>query len=118
VVEAAIYRAQGLVGQGQPELALDLLEEAVRNSAGEAEVYGCALARVKAAALSALGRMDEAAESIEAGLKQARAEGLVYEEALLLNAQAHLIEDEPEARRKMLEEADHIFQLLGVVRAA
>jgi hypothetical protein len=56
--------------------------------------------------------------SIEAGLKQARAEGLVYEEALLLKAQAQLIEDEPDARQKLLQEADHIFQLLGVVRAA
>jgi hypothetical protein len=81
-------------------------------------VYGCALARVEATALAALGRIDEAAKSIEAGLKQARAEGLVYDEALLLRADAQLIETDPVLRQNKLEEADRLFQLLGVVQAA
>ncbi|HEY7583967.1 MAG TPA: adenylate/guanylate cyclase domain-containing protein [Acidimicrobiia bacterium] len=118
VVEAAIYRAQGLVTQGQPDTALEVLGDAVRNGSGEADVYGCALARVEATALAALGRIDEAAKSIEAGLKQARAEGLVYDEALLLRADAQLIETDPVLRQNKLEEADRLFQLLGVVQAA
>jgi hypothetical protein len=69
-------------------------------------------------ALAALGRIDEAAESIEAGLNQARAEGLVYEEALLLMADAQLTEADPVLQQKKLEEADRLFQLLGVVQAA
>jgi len=114
MVETAIYLGLGLVRQGDPGAALELLTEAQRSSGGEAQVYACSLARVRALALAGLGRTEEAAEAVRAGLSQARAEGLVYEEALLLRTKAELAK-ETENGDNLLEEAERLLQQLGVV---
>ncbi len=115
-LEAAIYIALGLVEGSQYEEALELLALAERSAGREAELYGCPLARVRTLALARLGRIGQAQAEVDKGLRLAREEGLVYEEALLLRAQAEITEGEH--RQKQLEEAQRLLQQLGVVRAA
>ncbi|MDP3984628.1 MAG: adenylate/guanylate cyclase domain-containing protein [Acidimicrobiia bacterium] len=115
VVESSIYIGLGMVRKGDPAAALQLLAEAEKTSGGEADLYGCSIARVRAMALAGLGRFEEANATLEAGLAQARDEGLVYEEALLLRTMSELNEADG---TKLLEEADHLLQQLGVIRAA
>lgn len=116
-IEAAILIAWGLMNGGEPQAALDTLAEAERGSGGEAELFGCSLARMRAQALAKLGRTDEARAAVEAGLALAREQGLPYEEALLQITEAELTED-PQTRKELLEEAEGLLQQLGVVRTA
>jgi tetratricopeptide (TPR) repeat protein len=116
-IEAAILIAWGLMKRGEPQAALDTLAEAERGSGAEAELYGCSLARMRAQALAKLGHTDEARRAVEAGLAQAREQGLAYEEALLQLTEAELTQ-EPQTRKKLLEEAQGLLQQLGVVRTA
>ncbi|HKX76062.1 MAG TPA: adenylate/guanylate cyclase domain-containing protein [Acidimicrobiia bacterium] len=115
-LEAAIYIALGLVEQARYAEALELVAQAERAAGREAELYGCPLARVRTIALARLGQTDEARVEADKGLRLARDEGLVYEEALLLRAQAEI--SEGEHRQNQLEEAQRLLQQLGVIRAA
>ena len=114
-IEAAILIGWGLVRAKRPQEALDLVDEIEHGTGGEAELYGSALARTKAQALAALGRTDEARAEVEAGLVQAREQGLAYEVALLCIIQAELTTD-PHRKRELLEESEGFLQQLGVVR--
>ena len=115
-LEAAIYIALGLVEEARYQEALELAAQAEHAAGREAELYGCPLARVRTIALARLGQTDEARVEADKGLRLARDEGLVYEEALLLRAQAEI--SEGEQRQKRLEEAQRLLQQLGVIRAA
>lgn len=116
-IEAAILVAHGLVLKGRPQDALDTLAETERGSGGEAELYASTLARTRGHALAALGRTDEARNAVAAGLALAREQGLAFEVAQLLLIEAQLTEHAP-ARDQVLEEAQDIFEELGVVSAA
>ena len=95
--------------------ALELLAGAEAEAGDDSELYACALSRVRAAALASLGHANEACAEIEGGLKIARAEGLQYEEALLLVTRSRLGEacegDSEDSRR----EAESLFRKLGVL---
>ncbi|WP_256842353.1 adenylate/guanylate cyclase domain-containing protein [Ornithinimicrobium cryptoxanthini] len=116
-IEAAILIAWGQVQDGEPQAALDLIDDIERRSGGEAELYGSSLARTRAQALAGLDRMDEARAAVEAGLVQAREQGLAYEVALLCLTQAELTVD-PRRKRELLEESQGFLQQLGMVRTA
>jgi class 3 adenylate cyclase/tetratricopeptide (TPR) repeat protein len=116
-VEAAIHLASALVDEGQPAEAIGLLDSAEQTAGDEAEGYACPLARIRASALAALGRHDEALARIDEGLRVARRQGLVYEEAMLLLVKAEVEATDPDAK-KTEEEAHRLLLSLGVVFAA
>jgi tetratricopeptide (TPR) repeat protein len=113
-IEAAILVAHGLVSAAMPEAALDALAEAERASSGDAELYASTIARTRAQALAALGRREEARETVAAGLAQAREQGLVFEVAQLRLVEAELTEDSTTAQR-VRSEAESLLRDLGVV---
>ena len=86
-LEAAVYLAEIRIRRDDPGGALELLAAAEAEAGDDAELYACALARVRAIALEALGRPQEACAQLQSGLTRARHEGLLYEEALLLLAE-------------------------------
>lgn len=114
-IEAGVLIAWGRVQDGHPQAALDIIDDIEGGSGGEAELFGSSLARTRAQALAGLGRMDEAHAAVEAGLVQAREQGLAYEVALLCLTQAELTVD-PDRKRELLEESEGFLQQLGVVR--
>ncbi|HEU4758303.1 MAG TPA: AAA family ATPase [Agromyces sp.] len=116
-IEAAILVAHGLVIAGLPEQALDTLAETERRSGGDAELYGSMIARTRAQALAALGRTEDARDAVEAGLAQAREQGLAFEVAQLRLVEAGLIEDAPTAEL-VRTEAEGLLRDLGVVDIA
>jgi tetratricopeptide (TPR) repeat protein len=89
-LEVALYLADCVTRAGDPEAALALLEQASAEAGGEAAMLASTMARVRAEALVELGRLDEAGAEIAIGLSQARQQGLLYEEALLLRARIDL----------------------------
>ncbi|MGH8927814.1 MAG: tetratricopeptide repeat protein, partial [Acidimicrobiia bacterium] len=116
-LEAAVHLAELGVRQGDAVGALELLAAAEAEAGDDAELYACALARVRGSALDALGRPEEACGQIERGLTRAREEGLLYEEALLLLTQGELgllCADHPE---EALQKALRLLQKLGVTTA-
>ncbi|MGR0319509.1 adenylate/guanylate cyclase domain-containing protein [Agromyces sp. ZXT2-3] len=113
-IEAAILIAYGLVMEDRPLEALDLLDRTEEGAGDEAEVYGSSLARTRAQALAAVGRIAEAREAVGVGLATAREQGLMYEEAMLRLIDARLTDD-PTARRAVRAEADEMLAGLGVV---
>ena len=86
-LEAAVYLAEIRIRREDAAGALELLAAAESEAGDDAELYASALARVRGAALAALGRTEEACAQLESGLTRARDEGLLYEEALLLLTQ-------------------------------
>lgn len=116
-IEAGILIAWGRVQDGDPQAALDVIDDIEGGSGGEAELYGSSLARTRAQALAALGYLEEAHEAVEAGLAQAREQGLAYEVALLCLAKAELTVD-PERKKELLEESQGFLQQLGVLRTS
>ena len=88
-----------------------------RRSGGDAELYGSMIARTRAQALAALGRTEDARDAVEAGLAQAREQGLAFEVAQLRLVEAGLIEDAPTAEL-VRTEAEGLLRDLGVVDIA
>lgn len=84
-LEAATYKAQALVGAGMAVEALDELARAESAAGSEAELLRAAVSRVRAAALAALGRPEEASGQLTIGLQSARDGDLAYDEVLLLD---------------------------------
>lgn len=86
--EAAVQHSLALVACGREAEVPALLEEAVA-AVGEVDaLYAPMLARIRGSALAAGGSCEEAAEVLGTGAEQARAQGLLYEEGLLLLAKA------------------------------
>ena len=88
--EAAMHLASAWVLRGRDDIAMQTLDDAVADVGTVPSVYTPSLARVRAAALAASGRSEEARAEIEAGLVSAQDQGLIYEEGLLLFASIQL----------------------------
>jgi class 3 adenylate cyclase/tetratricopeptide (TPR) repeat protein len=84
LLEVTAVRAALLIRRGQPELGLEQLARAEQAAGTEAEGMRPLVAEVRASALIALARFDEALAALEPGLATARERGMPYEEALLL----------------------------------
>ncbi len=114
-LETGIYMARLSVLGGDPSDALDLLDKAEREAGGDAVVFAAALARERATALAAAGRVSEARRVVTAGLEEARRQGLPYDEALLLRLDIDLARDEgyePDADR--IGDAAALMERLGI----
>jgi hypothetical protein len=117
VAEAGLYIALGRIMQGEPVVALEMLDEVVRRAHGDVGVYESTHSRISAASYLALGWLDQASEAVERGLKAAAEQGLPYERAQLLMLQA-AIEEARTSRPhpELMEEANLLFHQLGVIR--
>jgi class 3 adenylate cyclase/tetratricopeptide (TPR) repeat protein len=116
-LEAAVHLSEIYTRLGDGTGALELLAAAQSEAGDDAELYACALARVRAGALASLGRTTEACSEIESGLTIAIGEGLQYEEALLLLARSKLGDGCEGDNRDWTGDAERLFQKLGVVSA-
>ena len=105
---AALHLADARIRLGLPVKALRTLDEVVGHE--EAPYHRVWMLRLRAAATKAAGRIDEAAGLVAEALTAARAEGLPYEEALLLRLRADV-----DGSERDLEEADRLLQVMGVV---
>ena len=106
-VDASVHLADALTRSGDPGQALEVVT-VTREMAGEdAALYEVPLERLRAQALVAMGRPDEASTHIALALISARAQRLVYEEALLLLVQAQTGDDEA------FEEANRLLKDIG-----
>lgn len=114
-IEAALYRAIGLIKQGQHSMALEEASD-VGQGDGDLDVYACMQSRVRASALLGLGRLEEAQTETEAGLKLADERGLMYEKALLLRLKADVVRAGGGDPAEVLEEANGLLQSLGVIQ--
>jgi tetratricopeptide (TPR) repeat protein len=116
VYETSLYVADCLTQAGRPADALETLAGAVNATNDDVSIFDAARARFAAEALIAMGRFDDAAGELVAGIRSARARGLEYELGLLLQAVAAMPfpiptgSDEPAA-----DEAARLFTRLGVV---
>ena len=113
-LEATLYSAIGLIRGGHLSLALEAVDNIGQVGL---EVYASMRSRVRAEALSGLGRTEEALAEIEAGLSLADQHGLPYEKALLLLLKADLTPAAIGARDHALEEGRGLLQRLGVIRS-
>ena len=91
-LESALYFAQAATAAGRPEQGLAVLDDAARRAGSDAVLYSVPVDRVRGGALAALGRPDDAAESIERALAGARRQSLQYEELLALRARLDLMD--------------------------
>jgi class 3 adenylate cyclase/tetratricopeptide (TPR) repeat protein len=89
-LEAAIHLADCRLRRGHAAQALDALRTARHDARDASALYVAQVAPVEARALGALGRFDEAREACRVGIDEARDQGLVYELALVLIAQAEV----------------------------
>jgi class 3 adenylate cyclase/tetratricopeptide (TPR) repeat protein len=107
-VDAALQFADVLIRSGEASQALDVIKSAGDLAGEDAALYEVPLRRLRAAAMSALGRPEEALADIEVALASARGQRLAHEEALLLVLAAELNDD-----GLILEEAHHLLEALG-----
>ena len=117
-MEASVYLSEIGTRLGDAIGTLELLAGAEAEAGDDAELYACALARARAGALAFLGRTAEACSEVESGLTIARAEGLQYEEALLLVTRSRLGDACEGGREVSIREAEILFRKLGVVTEA
>ena len=116
VYETSLYLADCLTQAGRPADALDMLANAVNATNDDVSIFDPLRARFAAEALIAMGRFDDAAGELVAGIRSARARGLEYELSLLLQRVAAMPcpiptgSDEPAA-----DESSRLFTRLGVV---
>jgi class 3 adenylate cyclase/tetratricopeptide (TPR) repeat protein len=113
-LEGAIYFAQAATACQRPHEGLSVLEQAAAQAGDEAVLYSVAVGRVRAAALRALGDLDEAAASVEKALASARRQSLLYEQMLLLTERSELARASgSDPSRADLREAKRLAQILG-----
>jgi tetratricopeptide (TPR) repeat protein len=114
--ETSLYLAECLAKAGRPGEALDVLARASRMTTDDVSIFDPARDRITANALRAVGRVEEATQTLERGIVTARARGLEYELSLMLAAVPGWPEavdtgrDEPPAA-----ESARLFTRLGVV---
>jgi hypothetical protein len=115
VYETSIHLADALTQAGRAHEGLVVLEASASSASEEVAIFDAARARVHAAALLAVGDVDEARTVLESGIAVARERGLGYELGLMLAAAASFpvpVEtgsDEPPAT-----ESDRLLKELGV----
>ena len=114
LLEALVQLASAHVRFGEPEAALAVLEEAEASAGDEIAVAAAAVRRITAEALLELGRLDEAERMLEAGLVDAKRQGLLYEEARIRLVRAGLVRRRGGTADKEVQEADRLLHLLGV----
>lgn len=102
-LEAAAVRASGKRRAGAPGEALALIDRATRVAGDEWVVLRPVTACERSLALADLDRVDEALAEARLGLDAARTQGLLYEEALLLEILAALGAGEVNAARRILD---------------
>jgi predicted negative regulator of RcsB-dependent stress response len=113
--EAALYLADCAIRQGEPDAAITLLDSGSSEAGDEASIYAATEARLRAAALAAAGRKDEALDRLDEGLSVARGRNLDYEVALLLFLDAELVESsDPDRAAASRAEAAEIFGRLEI----
>ena len=113
--EAALYLADCAIRKGEPDAALALLDSGSREAGDEASIYAATEARLRAAALAAAGREEEATDHLDEGLSVARGRNLDYEVALLLSLEADLTESSlPDRAAASRAEAAVIFGRLEI----
>ena len=92
-LEASLVRAEVALADARPADALTIIDEAERAAKGEAAPLRARSCLQRAAALLALGRLDECETALDLGLASAREQALPYEEALLLKVRAQVTAD-------------------------
>ncbi len=114
-LEAACVEARARTALGLADEALALLEQAEATAGRAARALAPQVAEARAAALAALGAMDEARGTIDAGIAAARRNGSPYEEGMLLAAAVELeCSRGAGAAPQMVEQASRILEGLGV----
>ena len=113
-LESALYFAQAATAAGRAEEGLRILDDAARRAGSDAILYSVPVYRVRAGALAALGRMDEASASIDRALAGARRQSLLYEQLLSLRARLDLARQAgSEQSGEDLREAARLTEILG-----
>ncbi|HEX6888557.1 MAG TPA: adenylate/guanylate cyclase domain-containing protein [Candidatus Nanopelagicales bacterium] len=114
-LEASLVHAEVASRAGRPEESLQIILEAEQVAGGEAALLLARICVLRGEALLALGRLDECAAAVEAGLAAAQENRMPYEEGLLLRVRAGLAEamgDVPRAQADAAESA-RILEGLG-----
>ena len=115
VLEARLHLADCLLRTGAHEGALDQVERAMSEAGEEAAMFGLTERRLRALALFGAGRPADALAVLESGIDAARDRGQPYDEALMLEAVADIIEpDHPTIAGESRAEAERIMRMLGV----
>ena len=112
-LEAAVHLADALIDVGASSEAIDLLGKAEADAGEEAALYEAGLLRVRARAALSMNRRDEARSLASEGVEVARDQGLLYDEALLLEIRAQATAGVQ--AHNDLEEAKRLLQGLGSV---
>ncbi len=108
-LDASVHLADAYTRSGDPLRALETIEVAEVLAGEDAALYEVPLQRLRAQALVAMDRPEEALGHIEPALAGAREQRLVYEEALLLTIKAIAGVDDGQA----MEEANRLLHELG-----
>ncbi len=108
-VDASVHLADACTRSGDPLRALEVIEVAAELAGEDAALYEVPLERLRAQALVATDRADEALAHIEPALASARAQRLIYEEALLLLVKARTAAGDGD----VLTEAHRLLEELG-----
>ncbi len=117
--EAGLYLAVCRLQDGDAEGALEQISEALARAGNESGFFEARRARIAAAALVKLGRLEEAAAELEAGLASALQLGLPYDEALIRAARINLQATQGKsADPGELETTNRLLSLLGIEQAA
>ena len=115
ILHVAIQLADSRLRQGMPGEALEILDNA--GDGVGMETLRPTVAHVRGRALAFLGMHEQALREIEAGLEQARKQGLLYDQAILLADKNELIDESggvPDRVEK--QEEDRLFGELDVRR--
>lgn len=89
--EGTLLRAEIALERSSPQEALQLLAEAEEIGGAAAVALSAQLQLIRADALHRLGDADQAREVIDTGLEEARGQGLLFEEARLLELRARVL---------------------------
>jgi ATP/maltotriose-dependent transcriptional regulator MalT len=109
--------AEAKLIDSEPDAAAELLDTATAEGGEMIEFFAPMIGRLRALVASEHGSIDEALDHIETALAQARSQGVLYEETLLLLAKAEVLRragrevDADEER-----EADRLIDELGIRR--
>lgn len=112
--EATLVQVESLVGAGHPHAALQLLEQAEGDARADVTALAARTALLRAMALEGLNRIDDAEQTVTAGLRAAGEQNLPYDTALLLRLRSRLPGD-PQRAADDAREADRLLTALGVV---